>query len=95
LQTLIKFIIFAAMNKPKTSVKGSYNEIVAFVVDQRKKRGYSIRDIAAKYSRGVNTIVEFEKAATGGSYTNLKVLDEYCYLFKVKYSYLAVVNANS
>ena len=83
------------MPKSKNSVKGSYKDIVSLVVEERKKRGYSIRDIASKYSRGVNTIVEFEKAASGGDYTNIKILDEYCFLFKVKYCYLAEANTSA
>ena len=77
------------------SVKGSYKDIVAFVVEQRHKRGYSIRDMAARFSRGVNTIVEFEKAVNGSDYTNLKILDEYCALFNIKYCYLAEVKPSA
>lgn len=77
------------------SVKGSYKDIVALVVEQRHKRGYSIRDMAARFSRGVNTIVEFEKAPNGGEYTNIKILDEYCSLFNIKYCYLAEANTSA
>ncbi len=92
LQTLRNLCIFASMRTKKIKAKGSYKEIVAFVVQQRKNRGYSMRDIADKYSRGLNTIVEFEKAAKGSDYTNTKILEEYCVLFNVKYCYLAEAN---
>lgn len=58
----------------------TYEATVALLLNTRKIKGYSQREMTKRTGYGLNTIVKFEKGRNGGSdaYRSVEVLQAYC-----------------
>ncbi len=67
----------------------TYEAIVALLLNTRKIKGYSQREMTERIGFGLNTIVKFEKGRNGGSdaYRSVDVLQAYCKALGVTVNY--------
>ena len=67
----------------------TYEATVGLLLNTRKIKGYSQREMTKRTGYGLNTIVKFEKGRNGGSdaYRSVEVLQAYCKALDVTVNY--------